>query len=85
MEQIVVDDYLTNLPYKKAMEFTNKNFGNPDALSKKVAQFVTENVAQDGYLNRSDYDLFCFHILSQINHVLSLTGLILTKNEENEN
>jgi hypothetical protein len=72
------EDYKNNQPYLKAMQFVHENFGTPDAFVKKVVEFAEQKLVVDGYLSKPDYDLFCFHILSEINRNLSLGDMILT-------
>lgn len=81
---MIREDHHLSIPYQRATEFVNTFMGSPDAFSKKIATFVNEKMTVDGEISRSEYDLFCYHILSQLQHNLTLTGLILTKMENDE-
>jgi hypothetical protein len=83
MEQILKNDSRNDKSYTEAIKFANHIFGTPDALSKKLADVVVNNLSVEGEISRSDFNLFCFHILSHLVKTMSLTELILTKNEEN--
>lgn len=74
-------DVQTITAQKHANAFMHQTFGTPEAFGNKLSEFVAANLGVNGVITRSDYDLFCHQILSQIRNDMELTGLILTKFE----
>jgi hypothetical protein len=81
METVINENRKDDPICKAAQEFVSKNLGNPDTLGKKIAAFAVQNLAKDGNLDRTDYDSFCYQVLSEINQSMLITGIMLTKFE----
>lgn len=69
--------------YSKAIQFIDNELGSPHSLSQKIATYLDKNLAVDGAMERSDFDLFCFYILSHLNRTMTMAGLIIEKYENN--
>lgn len=81
MPQIITNNYDENAAVLKAAEFFQTNFGSLEALNKTIMAFAADKLAVEGKLSRTDYDLFHHHVIAHIQLAFNLSGLILTKTE----
>jgi hypothetical protein len=66
---------------KAADQFVNLHFGSYENLIQKIVQDVSKDVAVEGKLSRTEYDLFSYYVLTRVQEALTLAGLIMTKDE----